>query len=70
MREILAAGYAAQPPPGVTAFCRIRSYFSTMQKQGHPMLSALTAVFHDQPLPVAWEPEQLRKLAHRVTIVE
>ena len=42
---------------GVTAFCRIRSYLSTMQKQGHPMLSALTAVFHGQPLPVAWEPE-------------
>jgi transposase len=42
---------------GVTAFCRIRSYLATMQKQGHPMLSALTAVFHGQPLPVAWGPE-------------
>jgi transposase len=42
---------------GATAFCRIRSYLSTMQKQGHSMLSALTAVFHDQPLPVAWRPE-------------
>ncbi len=42
---------------GVTAFCRIRSYLSTMQKQGHPMLSALTAVFHGHPLPVAWAPE-------------
>ncbi len=42
---------------GVTAFCHIRSYLSTMQKQGHPMLSALTAVFHGQPLPVAWGPE-------------
>src|SRR6266849_8134454 len=42
---------------GVTAFCRIRSYLSTMQKQGHSMLSALTAVFHGQPLPVAWGPE-------------
>ncbi len=41
----------------VTAFCRIRSYLSTMQKQGHPMLSALTAVFHGHPLPVAWAPE-------------
>lgn len=40
-----------------TAFCRIRSYFSTMQKQGHPLLSALTAVFHSQPLPVTWGPE-------------
>jgi transposase len=42
---------------GATAFCRIRSYLSTMQKQGHSMLSALTAVFHGHPLPVAWEPE-------------
>jgi len=42
---------------GATAFCRIRSYLSTMQKQGHPMLSALTAVFHGHPLPVAWAPE-------------
>ena len=42
---------------GVTAFCRIRSYLSTMQKQGHPMLFALTAVFHGQPVPVAWGPE-------------
>jgi transposase len=41
----------------VTAFCRIRSYLSTMQKQGHPMLPALTAVFRGQPLPVAWAPE-------------
>ena len=42
---------------GVTAFCRIRSYLSTMHKQGHPMLSALTAVFHGHPFPVAWAPE-------------
>ena len=42
---------------GVTAFCRIRSYLSTMQKQGHSMLSALTAVFHGHPFPVAWAPE-------------
>ncbi len=42
---------------GATAFCRIRSYLSTMQKQGHSLLSALTAVFHGQPLPVAWGPE-------------
>jgi transposase len=39
---------------GATDFCRIRSYLSTMQKQGHTMLSALAAVFHDKPLPVAW----------------
>src|SRR6266487_2244292 len=42
---------------GASAFCHIRSYLSTMQKQGHSMLSALTAVFHGQPLPVAWTPE-------------
>ncbi len=42
---------------GVTAFCHIRSYLSTMRKQGHSMLSALTAVFHGQPFPVAWSPE-------------
>ncbi len=42
---------------GVTAFCRIRSYLSTMHKQGRPLLAALTAVFHGHPLPVAWEPE-------------
>lgn len=42
---------------GATAFCRIRSYLSTMHKQGHCMLSALTAVFQGHPLPVAWRPE-------------
>ena len=42
---------------GVTAFSRIRSYLSTMQKQEHPMLSALTAVLHGHPLPIAWGPE-------------
>jgi transposase len=42
---------------GATTFCRIRSYLSTMQKQGHTMLSALVAVFHSTPLPVAWGPE-------------
>jgi transposase len=42
---------------GATAFCHIRSYLSTMPKQGHPMLSSLATVFHGQPLPVAWGPE-------------
>ncbi len=40
---------------GATAFCRIRSYLSTMPKQGHAMLTALAAVFAAQPLPIAWE---------------
>src|SRR5690349_10985041 len=39
---------------GATAFCRIRSYLSTMQKQGHPMLCALSAVFLGRPFPIAW----------------
>jgi transposase len=42
---------------GATAFCRIRSYLSTMHKQGHSMFAALTAVFQGHPLPVAWRPE-------------
>ncbi len=39
---------------GATAFCRIRSYLSTMRKQGHPMLATLASVFADRPLPIAW----------------
>jgi len=42
---------------GATAFCRIRSYLSTMRKQSHSMLVALSAVIAGQPLPVAWAPE-------------
>jgi len=41
---------------GATAFCRIRSYLSTMHKQGHSMLAALAAVFAGDPLPIAWTP--------------
>lgn len=39
---------------GATAYCRLRSYLSTMRKQGRGMLDALIAVFHGRPLPVAW----------------
>jgi len=35
---------------GATAFCRIRSYLSTMRKQGQSVLSALELVFRDKPL--------------------
>lgn len=41
---------------GATAFCTLRSYLSTMRKQGHSMLDALAAVFQGAPIPVAWEP--------------
>jgi hypothetical protein len=43
-------------PEGVAAFCTIRSYLSTMRKQGRPMLASLLAVFEDAPFPIAWEP--------------
>jgi hypothetical protein len=33
----------------------IRSYLSTMRKQGYTMLTALAAVFALHPLPIAWE---------------
>ncbi len=39
---------------GATAFCTIRSYLSTMRKQGRSMLGAMTAVFAGSPFPVAW----------------
>ncbi len=41
---------------GATAYCRIRSYLSTMRKHGHGMLAALAAVFAGQPFPIAWSP--------------
>jgi transposase len=41
---------------GATAFCHIRSYLSTMRKQGQMMLAALAAVFAGQPFPIAWAP--------------
>jgi len=39
---------------GLTAFCRIRSYLSTMRKHGIALLAALAAVFADKPLSIAW----------------
>ncbi len=44
-------------PEGTTAFCIIRSYLSTMRKQGRCMLGALTAVFVGSPFPIAWGPK-------------
>jgi transposase len=41
---------------GATAFCAIRSYLSTMRKQGRSMLAAMAAVFDGSPFPLAWEP--------------
>lgn len=42
---------------GVTAFCTIRSYLSTMRKQGRSMLGAMAAVFTGVPFPIAWATE-------------
>src|SRR6266571_3315840 len=38
---------------GATAFCRIRSYLSTLHKQGRPLLEALVALFLGHPFPIA-----------------
>jgi transposase len=43
-------------PGGATAFCAIRSYLSTMRKQGRSLLAAMAAVFEGSPFPIAWEP--------------
>ena len=37
-------------PNGAKAFCRIRSYISTIKKQGRNVLEALTSTFTGQPL--------------------
>jgi len=39
---------------GATAYSRIRSYLSTMHKQGRPLLEALAAVFQEHPFPIAF----------------
>jgi septal ring factor EnvC (AmiA/AmiB activator) len=44
---------------GATAFCRIRSYLSTMRKQGYAMLAVLAAVFAGRPLHIARAPKKL-----------
>src|SRR5579864_271085 len=44
-------------PEGAIAFCTIRSYLSTMRKQGRGMLDAMLAVFTGSPFPIAWAPE-------------
>jgi transposase len=38
---------------GARSFCRIRSYFATMKKQGQSVLEASVAVFNGQPLQLA-----------------
>lgn len=42
---------------GARIFCRIRSYVSTMRKQGHNVLTALKSVFAGHPIAPAFLPE-------------
>ncbi|GCE03515.1 hypothetical protein KDAU_08440 [Dictyobacter aurantiacus] len=42
---------------GATAFCIIRSYLSTMRKQGRSILAVMAAVFAGAPFPIAWATE-------------
>lgn len=41
---------------GAQTFCRIRSYLSTMRKQGENLLDAIRAVFQGHPLQIAAPP--------------
>jgi transposase len=42
---------------GAKMFCSIRSYISTLRKQGFQLLDALDALFSDNPCPLMLQPE-------------
>ncbi len=48
VQQKVSGGFRSEE--GVTAFCRIRSYISTMRKQGQSILLALEHVFMGEPL--------------------
>ena len=48
VKQKLSGGFRTMT--GAQAFCRIRSYISTMQKQGHNAITALKNVFLGTPL--------------------
>ena len=48
VQQKISGGF--RTPAGATAFCRIRSYVSTLKKQGHNVLAALKTVFAGDPV--------------------
>lgn len=48
MQQKVSGGFRSED--GATAFCRVRSYISTMRKQGHCILGVLENVFRGMPL--------------------
>ncbi|HLZ60397.1 MAG TPA: DUF6444 domain-containing protein [Ktedonosporobacter sp.] len=54
LMPVLAPDTVVSHPLRTVPVRLVSSYLSTMRKQGHPMLAALTAVFTHHPLPIAW----------------
>ena len=55
VQQKIAGG--GRTPQGATIFCRLRSYLSTMRKQGLHLLTALHHVFLGSPLLPSLEAE-------------
>jgi transposase len=51
LRQKISGGFRTMT--GAEAFCRVRSYLSTLRKQGKNLLTALESVFRGSPEPVA-----------------
>ena len=51
LRQKISGGFRSLE--GAQAFCRVRSYLSTLRKQGKNLLTALESVFRGAPEPVA-----------------
>jgi len=48
LKQKISGGFRSQE--GATMFCRIRSYLSTLRKQGMPVLDALVSLFMGDPI--------------------